>query len=314
MKKISIITVIFNALSNDNGKEYLEQMFKSVHDQDYENIEHVIIDGCSTDGTLEYLNFLIKNYSKKPVIMTSQKDTGIYNAMNKGIAKSSGDFIAFMNTDDCYLENNAINLLSEAIEFNENISFSCSNAIVISNINEQDVFKADIKSITYRMPFCHQTMLCKKELFETYGLFDESLKIASDFLFIFKIIINGVNGVELNKNLVLSRFIGISFKKKLDSHTEASKIIHEYCSKKNFSRLDCFNIYSHNISPFLLIKIIIFPFLNPKYKIGNLTQLDLKKRIIKNNFKFIYSAKHFFRIRFIIKPIERMLKSYFKKL
>ena len=93
-QKVSIITVVYN------GANFIEQTIKSVISQDYNNLEYIIIDGGSTDGTQD----IIKKYDDKIAFWVSEKDSGIYNAMNKGWRKASGDFIGILNADDYYLE------------------------------------------------------------------------------------------------------------------------------------------------------------------------------------------------------------------
>ena len=87
MEKISIITVVFNALSN------LEETILSVINQDYDNYEYIIIDGGSTDGTIE----IIKKYHDKITLWITEPDKGIYDAMNKGVKFSDGQFVQFLN-------------------------------------------------------------------------------------------------------------------------------------------------------------------------------------------------------------------------
>ena len=97
--KISIITVCYNII--DSGrKQYFKQMLDSVKEQSYDNIEHVIIDGASSDGSVEYIKHLIKDDQR--TVFVSEPDTGIYDAMNKGWRLAKGDYIAYLNSDDFY--------------------------------------------------------------------------------------------------------------------------------------------------------------------------------------------------------------------
>ena len=96
--KVTIVTVTYNA------EEYLEQTIKSVIKQDYPNIEYIIIDGASSDRTVE----IIKEYQKYISYWTSEPDSGIYDAMNKGIDIATGEWINFMNAGDSFVEKNTI--------------------------------------------------------------------------------------------------------------------------------------------------------------------------------------------------------------
>jgi len=93
--KISVITVCFNSL------EILKKTMQSVETQTYTNIEYIVIDGNSTDGTPEYL----KNYNGKLTKYVSESDKGIYDAMNKGVNMSEGDYVIFLNAGDLFAEN-----------------------------------------------------------------------------------------------------------------------------------------------------------------------------------------------------------------
>ncbi len=98
MKKISIITVVLNDV------EHIEQTIQSVINQDFESIEYIVIDGQSTDGTME----IIKEYSEHIDILISEKDRGLYDAMNKGLAFATGEYILFLNSGDRLFDNQTI--------------------------------------------------------------------------------------------------------------------------------------------------------------------------------------------------------------
>jgi glycosyltransferase involved in cell wall biosynthesis len=106
MKKISIITVCYNA------KDTIVDTILSVKNQYYKNIEHIIIDGASSDQTIN----LIKQHQHANLKWFSKKDKGIYDAMNKGIEAASGEIITFLNADDCYTKADVLSLVNEAFE------------------------------------------------------------------------------------------------------------------------------------------------------------------------------------------------------
>ena len=96
--KISIITVV------RNNSATIEQAIESVYSQTYDNIEYIVIDGDSTDGTLD----ILKNYRDKIDILLSEKDYGLYDAMNKGIDNATGDIIGFLHSDDLFYDEDVI--------------------------------------------------------------------------------------------------------------------------------------------------------------------------------------------------------------
>ena len=98
---VSIVTVVFN------GEKYLEQTIQSVINQTYDNVEYIIIDGGSTDGTVD----IIKNYEDRIDYWISEKDKGIYDAMNKGINLASGEWINFMNAGDIFYDEKVLNTI-----------------------------------------------------------------------------------------------------------------------------------------------------------------------------------------------------------
>lgn len=110
---ISIVTVVYN------DEKYLEKTIKSIISQTYHNIEYIIIDGGSTDGTLD----IIKRYESKINVWISEKDSGIYDAMNKGAKLANGDFIIFMNSGDTFYEDETIKNVVKQISNENSVCF-----------------------------------------------------------------------------------------------------------------------------------------------------------------------------------------------
>jgi glycosyltransferase involved in cell wall biosynthesis len=109
---ITIITVVYN------NEKFLEESIQSLHKQNYNNYEHIIIDGGSTDGTLD----IIKKYESKVDYWCSEKDKGIYDAFNKGMQLAKGEYLGFLNSDDCF-SNNTLEILNRYIKKNPKIDF-----------------------------------------------------------------------------------------------------------------------------------------------------------------------------------------------
>ena len=144
--KISIVTVCYNA------EKDIEKTIHSVINQTYDNIEYIVIDGGSNDGTLSMIN----KYASKIDKIISEPDKGIYDAMNKGITLAKGDWINFMNAGDSYVDADVLKLVSD------NINNNCDIIYGVKNIEEEFAYyyvKAKpIEMLNTEMPFCHQTV------------------------------------------------------------------------------------------------------------------------------------------------------------
>jgi len=148
---ISIVTVCLN-----NAKE-LEKTIKSVIAQKYSNKEFIIIDGSSTDGTLD----IISRYKEVISCWTSEKDNGIYDAMNKGISFARGDFINFLNAGDYYYNNDVLETVASRMQLNSDagILYGLSeNFSTAENLRYLSGNKIDEKVLWKGMPVCHQSM------------------------------------------------------------------------------------------------------------------------------------------------------------
>jgi len=160
--KISIITVTYNA------ENFIEKTINSIINQSYKNIELIIIDGESKDDTLK----IIKNYSQHINILVSEKDSGIYDAMNKGINLATGDFITFLNAGDDYINNNVLFNLFENLDKDTNIVYADHISILngkekyrkAKKFNKNNLFKFLTTTV------CHQAIFVKKEIAPKYNL------------------------------------------------------------------------------------------------------------------------------------------------
>lgn len=171
--KITVVTVTYNA------EQYLEQTIKSVIEQDYCNIEYIIIDGASTDGTIE----IIKKYEEHIDYWVSESDNGIYDAMNKGIDVATGEWINFMNAGDSFCEKETLSNVfsSETIKydliFGDNLYLTNSNSFYKKAIGLDGIFNST--------PCCHQSLFCKTAVAKEIK-FDISYKFISDHDFMLK--------------------------------------------------------------------------------------------------------------------------------
>ncbi len=178
MKKISVITV------TKNCQKTIERTIKSVLTQENEKYEYIIIDGASTDGTVD----IIKKYSEKLSFWVSEPDLGIYDAMNKGIRKSTGDLVFFLNGDDYLLSKNTLANVRHAYEGED--------TILIGRVrygNRVSDIYSDVtpKSMYYDIFYPHQATFIPKSLFDKIGLYSLEYQISGDFEWICRAISSG---------------------------------------------------------------------------------------------------------------------------
>lgn len=179
--KISVITVTFN--SGNTLNETLESTIK----QTYKNIEHIIIDGLSTDNTLQIVN-KYEHISK----IVSERDLGIYDAMNKGIALAKGEIIAILNSDDVFFDNLVLEKVSNFFEKNPNEMAVYGDLIYFSKLDSNVTFRY-WKSKKYYENFfddghviAHPSLFLRKEVYETTGKYYTNYKLAGDYEFMLR--------------------------------------------------------------------------------------------------------------------------------
>jgi glycosyltransferase involved in cell wall biosynthesis len=174
--KISIITVCYNSAAT------LKDAIESVLWQDYDDIEYIIVDGNSSDGTCD----IIQSYGQKITKWISEPDKGIYDAMNKGIAMATGDVIGILNSDDFYVNNEIVSKVATAFN-NEDIDATFADLIFVDPGNLNKVVRTyssrrwnPAKFAWGFMP-AHPTVFVKRKYYEQFGLFETDYKIAADY-------------------------------------------------------------------------------------------------------------------------------------
>jgi len=171
MKTLSIITI------NKNNAVGLEKTIQSVICQTYTDFEYIIIDGASDDESVE----VIKKYADKIISWISEHDTGIYNAMNKGIRKAQGEYCLFLNSGDWLISPETINNVFKEISGNLSDIFYSDR----TNCNNTIIRYPNNLTLEYliNQPINHQNTLIRRSLFLQHGLYNEKLKLASDWEF-----------------------------------------------------------------------------------------------------------------------------------
>ena len=222
---ITVITVVFN------GVKTLEQTILSVINQSYENVEFIIIDGGSTDSTLD----IIQKYEDAIDYWVSEADKGIYDAMNKGIVLANGQWINFMNAGDSFVN---LGIL-------DNIKFKCAETVVlVGNIKYESgrIFYSLSHSMTLKNAIHHQGAFYSRKLFDKLGLYSTNYKVLSDYHFNFKCLKNGFILLPLNLTVALCSNGGVSDTPKWINYREEIEIRREFVSSV-LSRV-MFGVYS----------------------------------------------------------------------
>lgn len=239
---LTIITI------NYNNKSGLKKTMESVINQAFNDIEYIVIDGGSTDGSLE----LIKEYADNIDYWVSEPDKGIYNAMNKGIVMANGEYLQFLNSGDCLVDELVVEKMMDRASEYDMVYGNCimvypDGRMVVdcpggAEINFRTFFNATIN---------HQASFIKRSLFYKYGLYDEQLKIASDWKFF--LIAFGLNQAKtLFKNIDVVYYdrSGVSVLQKVLMYSERETVLSELIP------YPIYNEYKNSQLEFIRLKII----------------------------------------------------------
>lgn len=211
---ISVITVVFN------GVRHIEQTILSVINQSYKNIQYIIIDGGSDDGTLE----IIKKYNNKIDYWLSENDEGIYDGMNKGLSKASGATIGILNADDWY-EPNLFENISKFTNLNNSVLYGGVNLIDKYGISTYSYIPSDnLERLKKVMHLCHPATFIGQEVYKKIGVYDKSYKISADYKLILSAYLMNVNFIPTKLLMVNFRDGGISSNFKLINLRENIKL------------------------------------------------------------------------------------------
>ena len=189
--KLSVVIPVLNNLY------FLERAITSVLHQDYQQIELIIIDGGSTDGSLE----IIKKYSSQIYYWESGKDLGISDAFNRGLRKSTGDLIAILNSDDYWKKNTVDLVVSACIQHGNYGVYYGSIEFIDSSTMSKYIKSPIIKNMACRMSLFHPATFIKKEVYEKVGLYSLEYEYAMDCEWLHRSMNSGVSFYKINRVL-----------------------------------------------------------------------------------------------------------------
>ena len=257
---VSIITIVLNNV------KYIRDAIQSVLAQDYPNIEYLVIDGGSKDGTVE----IIKEYKSHISKLFSEPDEGLYDALNKGIRNASGQIIGILHSDDVFTDQSVISdMVSELINKEAELVFS---DLVIVNGRTGMIFRYYMAH--YFMPFLlrtgwvppHPTCFMKKELFDEFGLYSTDYVIAGDFDFLIRMFFSrSINWNYYSRVTVKMRTGGIS-SSGINSKILAAFEIRRSLKENKVWSLSIFQLFRYVIR---LIELLVKPKNKSQYEYFN---------------------------------------------
>lgn len=205
MLKVSIITVV------RNREDSIQSTIQSVLSQDYTNIEYLVIDGNSTDGTVDIIN----EFSGKIDFFLSENDNSIYEALNKGIKHAKGDIIGVLHADDIFSNNSVISKVVDSFYSDLSTGLIYGDADYVNSNNKivRHYSSKFFKPFMFYFGFqpAHTASFLRKTCFETVGIYREDLKIAGDFELLLRVLlINKLKYKYLPLTIVNMRIGGIS--------------------------------------------------------------------------------------------------------
>lgn len=233
--KISVITVVFN---NENG---IEETIKSVLSQDYSNVEYIIIDGNSTDKTLDIVNI----YKDSIFKIISEKDKNLYDGINKGINLSSGDYIYLLHSGDLFLNDNVLSTYASNLNDSD---LYLSNMVAINGAKRY-IIKPKFNMLWKNMLLNHPTWLVRKSVFSDYGKYNDNFMIAADYDFALRNW-NNLKTCYLNFESIRFSLLGISYGNK-------NVLKEAYLVRKN-NNIN--SLYNYVIYQFELVYLLVYKF------------------------------------------------------
>ncbi|WP_349346581.1 glycosyltransferase family 2 protein [Priestia megaterium] len=269
--KISIITVCFNS------EKTIRKTLESIKAQSYSNYEYIVVDGKSTDNTIN----IIKEYSEIITTFVSEQDSGIYDAFNKGVSLATGDLIAILNSDDWYEHDTLLSVANyyNEIRDNEGLMIICSEMkrwfdsdtyshlpLLIESRNKKNIFK--------HLGVAHPATFVSKEVYDLIGNYDTNYRICADSDFLLRCFFKGVKFYPLYKSIVNMRDGGVS---------NNVRTFHKKLKERYNMRV-----------PYISKTYNFYKFIN-EYFIGRM-HLLIAKYIKKFNIGFIYKIRNRIRI------------------
>jgi len=222
MHKISIVTITYNSA------RYLDDALQSIADQSYPDIESIVVDGGSTDGTQD----IIRKHERTVSTWVSEPDEGIADAMNKGIGLATGEFVYFLHSDDYLNSPTAIEKVAQSLSGSSDIYLF---DIFLEAAGQKDRHRPRGLNtwINFKTGVYHQSAICRRSLFERIGRFDTRYRIAMDYEFFLRAYRQGVPVSRVNQVFSTMRLVGVS------SQSDWESLSERFSEEKTIHRQHC---------------------------------------------------------------------------
>lgn len=244
--KVSIITVVYNS------QDTLSKTIESVLNQTYSNVEYIIIDGCSTDNTLSVANSYLSKFENtegKTLTVISEKDNGMYDALNKGAKLCTGELVGQINADD-YYELDAIEKMVELYQ-KENYDIAWANLNILRG-DKKLVKRAKLKGLWVTSKFCHPTMFSKREILLEFPY--ACRQMDDDFDFATRVYKAGKKICVLDDVIANYSLGGMSTKRSIKNMRARIKMKYGTYRRHGFSRFYWFNCVFVELAKYILGK------------------------------------------------------------
>lgn len=214
---ITVVTVVYN------GKSTIRETIESVLAQTYAKVDYIVVDGGSTDGTLD----IVKEYAPRIAKWVSEKDGGIYNAMNKGVALASGSYVSFMNGGDTFASPDVLEKVAAVIKM-QNPDIIYGDVLIADGEGRAPWLKVAQENVKvmHHIPFCHQSTLAKTQLLRQHP-FDERYKMSADFKFFKQCFLEKCSFVKANFPIAVFGTSGVSNTQRTSGLRENNAVVRE---------------------------------------------------------------------------------------
>ena len=229
---ISIITVSYNS------SKTIRESIESVNNLDYQNLEHVFIDGKSSDNTLE----IIYEFSTRKKTVICEKDKGIYDAFNKGVNNTKGDIVGFLHSDDTFAANDILDQVISVFSKYQDVDGVYGDLMYVDKLNTNKVIRYWKSKVFNQnllkkgwMP-AHPTLFLKKEIYDKHGSFDLNYKVSADYDFMVRILKDSDLNFKYLPQVVTKMKVGGNSNRSLSNIIKKSREDFEIIKKSTISK------------------------------------------------------------------------------